>query len=88
MPCQRYNALGCVSDTSFQGFGMAAARRKRLTSRQFALPKERKYPIDTCPRSTNAKARATQMYRKGYLTPRQYKTIIRRANAAQRRLCR
>ena len=46
-----------------------AAKRNKLPSDKFAEPKERKYPVDTRARAANAKARATQMEKKGKLSP-------------------
>jgi hypothetical protein len=43
--------------------------RKALPASEFALPAERKYPVDTKARAANAKARATQMEEKGKLSP-------------------
>lgn len=37
-----------------------AAKRKKLKKSQFALPSQRKYPIDTKARARNALARAAQ----------------------------
>lgn len=39
---------------------LTAAQRKKLPKKKFALPAERKYPVDTKGRAANAKARATQ----------------------------
>lgn len=39
---------------------LTAARRNKLKSTTFALPAERKYPIDTIGRARNALARAAQ----------------------------
>lgn len=64
---------------------LTAKRRKRLRKSQFALPAQRKYPIDTWARAANAKGRALQQKRKGRLTAAQYKTVVRRANAVLKR---
>ena len=42
--------------------------RNKLPKSEFALPGERKYPVDTKNRAINAKARATQMVAKGKLS--------------------
>jgi hypothetical protein len=39
---------------------LTAARRRRLPKSKFALPKKRKYPLDTIGRARNALARASQ----------------------------
>jgi hypothetical protein len=67
---------------------MTAARRRSLPRSAFALPSERAYPLDTPGRAINAKARATQMEEKGYLSPSQARQIRARANRrlAKRRL--
>jgi hypothetical protein len=39
---------------------LSAATRKRLPKSSFALPSQRKYPIDTLARAKNALARAAQ----------------------------
>lgn len=56
------------------------AKRKKLKKTQFALPKERKYPIDTPKRAANAKSRATQQYKKGKLTKAQRDKVHKRAD--------
>lgn len=42
-----------------------AKARKALPARKFALPGSRRFPIDTRARAANAKARATQLEKKG-----------------------
>ncbi len=54
--------------------------RKALPKKEFALPGERKYPVDTRARAANAKARATQMEAKGKLSPSTKATIDKKAN--------
>ena len=46
-----------------------AAKRKKIPKKEFGLPGERKYPVDTRGRAANAKARASQMVKKGKLSP-------------------
>lgn len=59
---------------------MTAARRRSLKKSQFGLPEEDKYPLDTRGRAANAKARATQQYKKGNLSLAKKKKIDRRAD--------
>lgn len=54
--------------------------RKALSKSEFALPAERKYPVDTKARAANAKARATQMEERGKLSPSEKKKIDAKAN--------
>jgi hypothetical protein len=54
--------------------------RNALPKEKFALPQERKYPVDTKARAANAKARATQMVDKGKLSASQKSTIDSKAN--------
>ena len=54
--------------------------RKALPTSKFALPEERKYPVDTKARAANAKARATQMVDKGKLSPDAKSKIDAKAN--------
>lgn len=42
--------------------------RKALPKKDFALPKERKYPIENKAHAKNAKARAQQEFNKGKLS--------------------
>ena len=48
---------------------LKAATRKAIPSSKFALPKERKYPVEDRSHAINAKARATQQVRAGRLSP-------------------
>jgi len=54
--------------------------RKALPKSDFALPSERKYPVDTKARAANAKARATQMVKAGKLSKAEEKKIDAKAN--------
>lgn len=45
-----------------------AAARKRIPSSEFGLPKSRKYPMENRSHAANAKARATQMVKRGKLS--------------------
>ena len=47
---------------------LTAKRRRKLRKSQFALPGSRKYPIHDRKHAVNAKARATQQYRKGRIS--------------------
>lgn len=60
-------------------------RRKALPKAKFGLPAKRAYPIDTRARAANAKARATQMVKKGKLSPAQAAKIKARANRVLRK---
>lgn len=59
---------------------MTAKRRKSLPKSKFALPGSRRYPIDTPGRAANAKARATQQYKKGKLSKSTKDKIHAKAN--------
>ena len=54
--------------------------RKKLSDSTFALPNERKYPINDRSHAANAKARAKQQYNKGNLSKAQLDKINRKAN--------
>lgn len=60
---------------------MDSAKRNSLPSSEFALPGERKYPVDTRGRAANAKSRATQMERAGKLSESEKETVDRKDNA-------
>jgi len=47
---------------------LKSKRRKKLKKSQFALPGSRKYPIHDKAHARNAKARATQQYKKGRIS--------------------
>jgi hypothetical protein len=57
-----------------------AKRRNALPKSDFALPESRKYPVDTKARAANAKARATQMEKKGKLSASSKAHIDAKAN--------
>lgn len=59
---------------------MKAKKRNSLPSNKFGLPAERKYPVDTKGRADNAKARATQMVKKGKLSSASAVKIKAKAN--------
>lgn len=59
---------------------LTTKKRKSLKKSQFALPEERKYPVDTRGRAANAKARAQQQYDKGKLSKAKLSKIDAKAN--------
>lgn len=59
---------------------LSSARRKKLPKSDFGMPGERKYPVDTRGRAANAKARASQMVKKGKLSESSEKKIDAKAN--------
>ena len=64
---------------------MRAAQRRRLPKSKFALPGSRKYPVDTRKRAANAKARATQQWKKGRISKATRDKIHARANRVLKR---
>lgn len=54
--------------------------RKRIPSSEFGIPSERKYPMPDKSHASNAKARATQMVKKGKLSLVEKKKIDAKAN--------
>ena len=63
---------------------LKAKKRNSLRAGQFAMPKQRKYPIHDCSHAANAKARSTQMFKRGRLSSSQKDKIHARANAKLR----
>jgi hypothetical protein len=59
---------------------LTAKKRNSLPAKEFALPKERKYPINDKSHAANAKARAQQQFDKGKLSKSQLKRIDAQAN--------
>lgn len=57
-----------------------AAKRKKIPKSEFGLPGEKKYPVDTRGRAGNAKARASQMVKKGKLSKASEEKIDAKAN--------
>lgn len=57
-----------------------AAKRKRIPSGEFGLPGSRKYPMPDRSHAQNAKARATQMVKKGKLSAASAAKIRAKAN--------
>lgn len=59
---------------------LRAKQRKKLKSSTFGLPSKRKYPMPDKAHAANAKARATQMVKKGKLSPAAAARIRAKAN--------
>lgn len=59
--------------------------RKKLKSSVFGLPAERKYPMQNKSHAANAKARATQMVKKGKLSSAAKAKIDTKANKILRK---
>jgi hypothetical protein len=59
---------------------LRAAQRSKLPSSTFGLPEKRKYPMPNRSHAANAKARATQMVKRGKLTSGQAAQIRSKAN--------
>lgn len=57
-----------------------AAKRNKIPSSEFGMPGERKYPMPDKAHASNAKARATQMVKKGMLAPSTKQKIDAKAN--------
>lgn len=64
---------------------LTTEERNALPDSAFGLPEKRAYPIDTRARASNAKARATQEYKRGLLTMEERDRIDK---AADQRLAR
>jgi len=59
---------------------LKAKDRSKLSNSKFGLPKSRKYPIPDKSHAANAKARATQMAKKGMLSKSSEEKIKAKAN--------
>ena len=59
---------------------LTAKKRKKIPTSQFGLPGSRKYPINDRSHAANAKARATQMFKKGKLSAASRAKINAKAN--------
>jgi hypothetical protein len=59
---------------------LSTKRRNRLRKSTFGLPSQRKYPMPDRAHAANAKARATQQYKKGRLSKSQKNKIHAKAN--------
>ena len=58
-----------------------AASRKAIPTSEFGLPGSRKYPMPDASHAANAKARATQMVKRGKLSASSAAQIRAKANA-------
>lgn len=59
---------------------LTAKKRRSLPKSKFALPSKRAYPVDTPGRAANAKARATQAYKRGRISASTRAKIVAKAN--------
>jgi hypothetical protein len=59
---------------------LTTRRRKRLRKSQFGLPGRRAYPMPDKAHARNAKARASQMYKRGRLSKSSRDRINAKAN--------
>lgn len=59
---------------------LKAARRNKLPASDFGLPGERKYPMPDAEHAANAKARASQMAKRGLISAAQKAKIDAKAN--------
>lgn len=59
---------------------LTTKQRKKIPKKEFGLPSERKYPMPDKSHAINAKARATQMVKKGKLSKADEKKIDKKAN--------
>jgi hypothetical protein len=64
---------------------LTTKERNKLPANKFALPKERKYPIENASHAKNAKARASQMVKKGKLSVSTKNKINAKANKVLRK---
>lgn len=60
---------------------LSASKRKKIPSSKFGLPGSRKYPMPDRSHAANAKARATQMVKRGKLSSASAAKIRSKANA-------
>ena len=59
---------------------LTAAKRKKIPKEEFGLPGSKKYPMPDKSHAANAKARATQMVKKGKLSRASKAKIDAKAN--------
>lgn len=59
---------------------LTAAKRKKLPKGKFGMPSSKKYPMPDKAHAANAKARATQMEKKGKLSESSKEKIDAKAN--------
>lgn len=64
---------------------LTSKQRNKLPKSDFALPAERKYPIENRSHAANAKSRASQMVEKGKLSKSAEMKIDARANKVLKR---
>lgn len=64
---------------------LKAAKRKKLRKSSFAQPGKRKYPMPDRSHAANAKARATQQYKKGRISKSTRDKIHAKANRVLKR---
>lgn len=64
---------------------ISAKKRNALPDSSFALPKQRKYPLDTAPRVRNATARLEQMKKAGKVSSEEYAEAKKRIAAAAKK---
>lgn len=57
--------------------------RSKLPTKKFALPAQKKYPINDKSHAANAKARATQQYNKGNLSAGALAEVRSKANKVE-----
>jgi len=61
---------------------LTSKQRRKLPKSEFAIPSERKYPINDKAHAANAKARASQMENKGKISESEKNKIDAKANKA------
>jgi hypothetical protein len=59
---------------------LTSAARAAIPTSKFALPKQRKFPIENASHAANAKSRAAQQYAKGSLSLSELGAIRSKAN--------
>jgi hypothetical protein len=59
---------------------LTSKERKALPAKDFALSKERKFPVENASHAKNAKARASEMERKGRISKSTEKKIDAKAD--------
>jgi len=59
---------------------LSSKKRNKISKKEFGLPSERKYPMPDHAHAANAKARATQMVKKGKLSESSKQKIDHKAN--------
>lgn len=60
---------------------LTSKERRALPAKSFGMPDSKKYPMPDKSHAANAKARATQMVKKGKLSPSSKSKIDAKANA-------